>query len=109
MLVSCDCYSKKYYKEKRKSRSYYGIEFGGAGSWNFDYDIPKNIMFFSVDNSPSSDDEDCKNYFLGLVEDPTYGINGSFGLPNKKFSISFSKSNTKLYCNGDYRYLLFVC
>ena len=75
----------------------------------FDYDIPKNIMFFSVDNSPSSDDEDCKNYFLGLVEDPTYGINGSFGLPNKKFSISFSKSNTKLYCNGDYSYLLFVC
>ena len=100
---------KSIIKKKRKSRSYYGIEFDGAGSWNFGNDIPKNIMFFSVDNSSSSDDEDCKNNFLGLVEDPTYGINGSFGFTNKKFSISFSKSSTKLYCSGDYSYLLFVC
>ena len=35
---------------------------------------------------------------------PTYGINGSFGLSEKSFSINFSKGNTKfclcLHYNG---------
>ena len=35
----------------------------------------------------------------------TYGINGSFGSPQKRFSINFSKANTKfclsLHFNGD--------
>ena len=30
------------------------------------------------------------------VEGPTFGINGSFGSAEKKFSINFSKANTKL-------------
>ena len=40
-----------------------------------------------------------------LGEGPTFGINGSFGSPGKKFSINFSKPNTKiclsLHYNGD--------
>ena len=34
--------------------------------------------------------DNCKNNFLGLDEDPSYSINGSFGLSEKKFSINFS-------------------
>ena len=45
-----------------------------------------------------------------LGEDPTYGINGSFGSREKKFNINFSKSNKKfclrLHHNGDNSYLL---
>ena len=41
----------------------------------------------------------------------TFGINGRFGSPEKKFSINFSKSNTKcclsLHYNGDNSYLFF--
>ena len=37
-------------------------------------------------------------------EGSTYGINGSYGATKKKFSIKFSKTNTKfclsLNCNG---------
>ena len=32
-------------------------------------------------------------------EGPTFGITGSFGSPEKKFSISFSKANTG-FCSG---------
>ena len=52
-----------------------------------------------------------KNNFLVLGEGPTYGINGSFGSLEKKFSINFSKASTKFclsfYYNGD-NSLLFV-
>ena len=44
-------------------------------------------------------------YFLVLVKEPTYAINGSVGAIGKKFSISFSRANTKLclglHCNHD--------
>ena len=44
-----------------------------------------------------------------LGEGPTYIINGSFGSPEKKFSINFSKANTKfclsLHYNADNGYL----
>ena len=43
-----------------------------------------------------------------LDEGSTFGINGSFGSPEKKFSINFSKVNTKvwlsLHYNGDNNY-----
>ena len=46
--------------------------------------------------------------FLILGEGPTCGINGSFGSPEKKFSINFIKTNTKfclnLHCNTDNSY-----
>ena len=37
----------------------------------------------------------AKNNFLILGEGPNCGINGSFGSPEKKFSINFTKANTK--------------
>ena len=44
-----------------------------------------------------------------LGEGPTFGINGSFGSPEKKFSINFSKANTtfclNLHYNADNSYL----
>ena len=47
--------------------------------------------------------------FLILGEGPSYGINGSFGSPEKKFSINFTKANTRfclsLHYNGDNSYL----
>ena len=45
-----------------------------------------------------------------LGEGPTDDINGSIGAAGKKFSINFSKANTKfclsLHCNNDNSYLL---
>ena len=44
-----------------------------------------------------------------LGEGPTFGINGSFGSPEKNFSINFSKANRKLclslHYNDDNSYL----
>ena len=44
-----------------------------------------------------------------IAESPAFGINGRFGLPDKKFSINFSEANTKfcfgLHCNADDSYL----
>ena len=63
-------------------------------------------MFY---NSSSSHADDIKNNFLILGERDTFGINGSFGAPEKKFSINFSDANTKfclsLHYNGDNSYL----
>ena len=47
--------------------------------------------------------------FLVLGKGDTFRINGSFGAPDKKLSINFSKSKTKfclsLHYNGDNSYL----
>ena len=57
----------------------------------------------------SSHSNNCNNNFLILGEGPTYGINGSFGSPEKKFSINFSKANTECclisHYNADNSYL----
>ena len=60
----------------------YGIAFDSAGSWNFDNDFARNVVIFSADNSSSSHNDNCNNFF---------GINEHFGSPEKKFTISFSK------------------
>ena len=69
----------------------------------------QNVKIFGVDNSSSSHSDNRKNNFLILGEGPTYGINGSFGSAEKKFSINFSKTNTKfwlsLHHNTDNSYL----
>ena len=52
------------------------------------------MMIFGVGNSWSSHSDNCKNSFL-LGEGDTFGINGSFGAPDKKVSINFSKAKTK--------------
>ena len=50
-----------------------------------------------------------KDNFSILGEGPTYGINGSFGSPDKTFSINFTKTNTNiclsLHYNVDNSYL----
>ena len=53
----------------------------------------------------SSHADNRKDNFLELDEGPTFSINISFGSPEKKFSFSFSRENTKfclnLHHNGD--------
>ena len=62
-----------------------------------------------VDNNSSLHVENCKNKFLILGLGATFGINGSFGSPEKKFSIPFTKANTKfslsLHYNANNSYL----
>ena len=53
-------------------------------------------MIFGVDNSISSHGDNCINNFLVSGEDPTSGINGSFGTSKKKFFINFSKGKILL-------------
>ena len=86
----------------------YGITFDSAGSWSFNNDTARNIIFFGVDNSSSVHIDNCKNNFLVLGEGPTYGINGSFGSPEKKFSINFSKENIKFCLSLHYNFVLEV-
>ena len=87
----------------------YGITFDSAGSWNFDNDTARNVIIFGVDNSLSSHADNHKNNFSVLSENLTFGINGRFGLPEKKFSINFSNTNTifwlSFHYNADKSYL----
>ena len=87
----------------------YGIAFNGKVEWYFDNDYARNVIIFGVDNSSSSHADNLRNDFLILGEGDTFGINGSFGAPEKKFRINFSKANTKfclsLHYNGDNSYL----
>ena len=66
---------------------------------------------FGGDNNSSTHANNCKNNFLTLGVGPTFRINGSFGSPEKKFSINFTKANTKfflsLHHNADNSYLFF--
>ena len=90
----------------------YGIAFDGKGSWSFNDEFARNNMIFRVDNNSSSHTDNLKNDFLILVEGDTFGINGSFGAPEKKFNINFSKAKTKfwlsLHYNVDKSYFL-IC
>ena len=62
----------------------YRIAFYGKGDWGFGNDCAKNVIICGVDNSSSSHADDLKNSFLVLGEGETFGINGSFGAPEKK-------------------------
>ena len=70
----------------------YGIVFDSSDSWSFNNDTPRNVIIFYVNDNSSSHADNCKNNVLVLSEGPTLGINGSFGWPEKKFSINFSKA-----------------
>ena len=74
----------------------YGITFDSTGLWSFNNDIARNVIIFGVDNSSSSHSNNHKNNFLVLCAGPTFAITGSFGSPEKKFNISFCKTNTQL-------------
>ena len=75
----------------------YGITLDSAGSWSFNNDTARNVIIFGADNSSSSHADN-------------FGINGSFGAPEKKFSNNFAKANTKfclsLHYNADNSYLI---
>ena len=75
----------------------YGITFYGVGSRSFDNDTARNVIIFGVDISLSYHSNNRRNNFLVLEEGPTSEINGSFGSPEKKFTINFSKANTKFF------------
>ena len=70
---------------------------GNAGSWSFDSDFSRHIIVFSVDNSSSFLAKNPENNFSILDESPNYGINRSFGLTEKKFTINFTKENTNFH------------
>ena len=67
-------------------------------------------MTNDVDNSSSSHSDNRKYNFIILGEGDTFDFNGSFGAPEKRFSINFSKANSKfclsLHYNADNSYLL---
>ena len=52
----------------------YGIAFNGLGSWSFGNDFARNVIIFGVDNSSSSQADDCKINFLVLGEGSTISI-----------------------------------
>ena len=93
-------------KEKYVYRVH-GITFDSAGSWSFDNDTTKNVVIFIVDNGSSSHADNCKNSFLVLGDDPTFGINGSVGSAEIKFSINFSKA-IKKFCLS-LHYIIVIC
>ena len=80
----------------------YGTTFDSPGSWNFDNDTARSVTIFGVENNSSSDADNRKNSVLVLGEGPTFRVNESFGSLEKKFSINFSKVNTKLYLSLHY-------
>ena len=86
-----------------------GIAFDGEGCWSFGNDFARNVVIFGVANNSSSHIDNKKKNFLVLGEGPTQGINDSTGSAEKKFSINFSKANTKsclsLHGNGYESYL----
>ena len=87
----------------------YEITFDSAGSQSFGNSTTRNVIIFGVDNCSSLHVNNLKYNFLILGLDPTYGINGSFGSPEKKNTINFTKANAKfclrLHYNADCSYL----
>ena len=85
------------------------IAFDGKVAWSLDNDSARNVIIFGVDNSSLSHTDNQKNDFLVLGEGPIFGINGSFGSPEKTFSNNFNKEKTKfslsLHYNSDNSYL----
>ena len=80
----------------------YGIAFDGKGEWNFGNDFARIVLIFGFDNSSSYHTDDRKNNLLILGEWNTFGLNGSFGAPEKKFSINFCKEKANFCLVLDY-------
>ena len=80
----------------------YGIAFVEKSEWNFGNEYTRNVIIFGVHNSSSSHVDNLKNTFLVLGEGDTFGLNGNFGAPEKKFSINFTEANTKFCLNVHY-------
>ena len=71
-------------------------------NWNFGNGSARNVIIFGLDNSSSSHTDNSENNFLVLGKGKTFGINGSFYVPEKMFSISFSKAKRKFYLSLHY-------
>ena len=56
-------------------------------------------LCYAIDNRLSSHTDNLKNNYLILGEEDTFGINESFGVSAWKFSLNFSRSNSKV-CLG---------
>ena len=82
--------AKDNYKENYVY-SCYGIAIDGKGEWSFGNDFARNVIMFGVGNSSSSRTDNLKNDFLILGEVDTFGINGSFGAPEKKLILILVK------------------
>ena len=102
-------YIEKSNDKRKYVHSSYGITFDGKAEWNFVSGSGRNVLIFDVDNISSSHTGIRNNYFLVLGEGDTFGINGSFGAPEKKFSISFSNANTKFCLNLHYMLIITIC
>ena len=73
----------------------YGVATDGKGEWSIDKGYARNVLILVLDNSASYHVDNLKINFLVLGEGDTFGIIGSSGAQKKRFSINFSKSNTK--------------
>ena len=90
-----------------------GIAFDRAGQWSYGNDFARNVIIFAVDINSSSDTDNRKDNFLVLDKAPTYDINVAINvgvaIADIKFTINFTKVNTKfslsLHYNGDEVYL----
>ena len=74
----------------------YGTTFHSAGSGN---GTARNVIVFAVNNISSSHADNRNDNFWILVLGPTFETNESFDSPEKKFSINFTKTNTK-FCSS---------
>ena len=107
-LKNCLFVATNIRKDSDKSKyeySGYGKAFDGKGEWNFGNGSARNVKIFGVDNNSSCHTDNCKNDFLVLVlgEGNTFGINGSVGVPKKKFfSINFGKTKTSFFLSLHY-------
>ena len=66
------------------------MTFDSGGFQSFDNDTGRNVIIFGIDNSSSSHSDDRKNNFLILGAGLNFGVNGNFGSPKIKFSITSS-------------------
>ena len=85
----------------------YRIAFDEKSIWSFGNDYAlclcfRNVIIFGIDNSLSSDTDNHRNNSLVLGEGDTFGINGALSASKRKFSINFSKAETKFCLSWHY-------
>ena len=85
----------------------YGTTFDGKDECSFGNDNVRNVVIFNIDNSSSSHADNRKNNFLVLDKGDTFGINRSFGVLERKFSINFRK--TKFCFSLHYNGITVIC
>ena len=75
----------------------YGAAFDGASFWSFVNYFASNVVIFGVDNSSPTHNDNYKNSLLQVLSKRTTDdINDSAAAAEKKFSVNFRKSKTKL-------------